>query len=48
MLGIGRTRDEMTGAVEHGATVMLVDARGKVAWRLDGWWGGIGELLGRS
>ena len=48
MLGIGRTRDEMTGAVEHGATVMFVDARGKVAWRLDGWWGGIGELLGRS
>ena len=48
MLGIGLTRDEMTGAVEHGATVMFVDARGKVAWRLDGWWGGIGALLGRS
>jgi cytochrome oxidase Cu insertion factor (SCO1/SenC/PrrC family) len=38
-LGIGRTRDEMTGNVEHGATIMLVDERGRVAWRLDGWWG---------
>ena len=48
VLGIGRTRDEMTGDVEHGATVMLVDERGTIAWRLDGWWGRIGELLRQS
>jgi cytochrome oxidase Cu insertion factor (SCO1/SenC/PrrC family) len=47
VLGIGRARDEMTGGVEHGATVMLVDERGRIAWRLDGWWGDVGDLLSR-
>jgi len=44
-LGIGRTRNESTGAVEHGATVMLLNERGKLAWRLDGWSGAVGDLL---
>jgi protein SCO1/2 len=47
-LGIGRRRDETTGDIEHGGTVMIVDARGHVAWRLDGGWGRLGELLGRQ
>lgn len=46
--GVGRTRDEMTGVVQHGATIMLVDDRGQIAWRLDGWWGDIRALLARS
>ena len=44
-LGVGHARDEMTGSVEHGATIVLVDQRGRIAWRLDGWWGMVGELL---
>jgi protein SCO1/2 len=44
-LAVGRARDEMTGGVEHGTTVMLVDERGSIAWRLDGWWGTVGDLL---
>jgi cytochrome oxidase Cu insertion factor (SCO1/SenC/PrrC family) len=45
-LGIGRARNETSGGIEHGATVMLVE-RGRVSWRLDGWWGRIGDLLSR-
>ena len=44
-LGIGRRRDPRTGDIEHGGTVMLLDARGRVAWRLDGGWGRVRELL---
>ncbi|HET9010502.1 MAG TPA: SCO family protein [Gemmatimonadaceae bacterium] len=44
-LGIARTRNETTGAVDHVATVLFLDARGRVAWRLDGWWGGVAALL---
>ena len=44
-LGIGRRRDEATGDIEHGGTVMIVDARGHVTWRLDGGWGRLRELL---
>ena len=47
-LGIGRRRDETTGDIEHGGTVMLVDERGHVAWRLDGGWGRLRELLARA
>lgn len=47
-LGIGRARNETTGAVEHGATVMFLSERGRIAWRLDGWWGGGGDLLSRA
>ena len=46
-LGIGRARNDTTGAIEHGATVMLVNERGRLMWRLDGWSGGIGDLLVR-
>ena len=46
-LGIGRVRNETSGGIEHGATVMLVDERGMIAWRLDGWWGRVGDLLSR-
>ena len=44
-LGIGRQRDEMTGNIEHGGTVMLVDARGHITWRLDGGWSQLRGLL---
>ena len=44
-LGVGRRRDERTGDVEHGGTVILLDARSRVAWRLDGGWGRVRELL---
>ena len=44
-LGIGRARNETTGVVEHPATVMFLDARGTIVWRLDGWWGSVGTLL---
>jgi protein SCO1/2 len=46
-LGVGSERNETTGAIEHGATVILVNERGTLAWRLDGWWGDIGDLLAR-
>jgi cytochrome oxidase Cu insertion factor (SCO1/SenC/PrrC family) len=46
-LGIARTRDETNGTVDHPATVMFLDTRGRIAWRLDGWWGGVGALLAR-
>lgn len=44
-LGVGSGRNETTGAIEHGATVILVNERGRLAWRLDGWWGRIGDML---
>ena len=44
-LGIARARNETTGVVEHPATVMLLDERGTIVWRLDGWWGSVGALL---
>ena len=44
-LTIARVRDETTGTVAHGATIMLVNDRGKIAWRLDGWWGSLAQLL---
>ena len=46
-LGIGRRRDDVTGDIEHGGTVMIVDERGHVAWRLDGGWRRLPELLAR-
>jgi cytochrome oxidase Cu insertion factor (SCO1/SenC/PrrC family) len=44
-LGIGRRRNETTGDIEHGGTVMLVSSRGRVEWRIDGGWDRAGELL---
>jgi cytochrome oxidase Cu insertion factor (SCO1/SenC/PrrC family) len=46
-LGVGRRRNPTTGDIEHGGTVVLVDERGKVAWRVDGGWGRVGDLLAR-
>lgn len=46
-LGIGRRRNETTGDIEHGGTVMLVNSRGRVEWRIDGGWARVGELLPR-
>ena len=45
VLGIGRRRNESTGDIEHGGTVMLVGPRGHVEWRIDGGADHIGELL---
>jgi protein SCO1/2 len=44
-LGIGRRRDETTGDIEHAGTVMGLDNRGHIVWRLDGGWGRVKELL---
>jgi len=44
-LGVGRRRDETTGDVSHSGTVMLLDARGVVRYRLDGGWGQVEQLL---
>jgi cytochrome oxidase Cu insertion factor (SCO1/SenC/PrrC family) len=46
-LGIGRRRSETNGDLDHGATVLLVDARGRITWRLDGGSAGIPLLLGK-
>lgn len=44
-LGIGRRRDTTTGDIEHGVTVMLLDEKAKIAWRLDGAVWRLGGLL---
>lgn len=44
-LGIGRRRSETTGDIDHGTTVMLVNERGRVTWRLDAGSGGIPALF---
>lgn len=44
-LGIGRRRNETTGDIEHGGTVMILNERGRIAWRLDGGWTGVDSLL---
>jgi protein SCO1/2 len=44
-LGIGRRRDDVNGSVDHASTVMLLDARGRIAWRIDGWTGSVQHLL---
>lgn len=41
-LGIGRRRDEATGDVEHGTTVMMIE-HGRIAWRVEG---GVGSITG--
>jgi cytochrome oxidase Cu insertion factor (SCO1/SenC/PrrC family) len=46
-LGIGRRRNETTGDIVHGSTVMLVSSRGRLEWRIDGGWNRVGELLRR-
>ena len=44
-LGIGRQRNETTGDIVHVGNVLYLDERGKIAWRLDGGWGRVGDLL---
>jgi cytochrome oxidase Cu insertion factor (SCO1/SenC/PrrC family) len=44
-LGITRGRNEANGTIEHTSTVMLLTERGRLAWRLDGWWGSADLLL---
>jgi len=36
VLGVGRKRNETTGDLDHGSTVMLIDADGRITWRVDG------------
>lgn len=43
--GIGRTRHPQTGEIDHAAVVTVVDGAGRVAYRLDGGWSRLGELL---
>lgn len=40
-LGIGRRRNERTGDIEHTATVLILNERGRIAWRVEGGWGGL-------
>jgi cytochrome oxidase Cu insertion factor (SCO1/SenC/PrrC family) len=47
-LGVGRRRNEVNGAVDHASTVMLLDARGRIAWRIDGWGGSVRQILSAS
>lgn len=35
-LAVGRKRNETTGDIDHGSTVMLIDGRGQITWRVDG------------
>ncbi|MEO7359572.1 MAG: SCO family protein [Gemmatimonadaceae bacterium] len=44
-LHVQRQRDENTGDIEHTSVIMATDTRGHVAWRLDGSWGRLSELL---
>ena len=44
-LGIGRRRNETTGDIEHGATVMILNERGRFIWRIDGAVYGVAQLL---
>ena len=47
-LGIGRRRNETTGDVEHSGSVMILNERGQIAWRLDGDWHPVRDLLRRA
>ena len=38
--GVSRRRDETTGDVAHVPRTLLVDAGGRIAWRVDGGWAG--------
>lgn len=44
-LGIGRRRNETTGDIEHGETAMILNERGRIAWRVDGGSTGVEALL---
>jgi cytochrome oxidase Cu insertion factor (SCO1/SenC/PrrC family) len=46
-LGVGRRRIEQNGDIEHIGTAMIVDANGRIAWRLDGSPRGVAALLAK-
>ena len=46
-LGIGRSRNRLTGDIEHGATAFIIDAKGRLAWRADGGPREIAALVGK-
>lgn len=47
-LGVGRWRNETTGDVTHATTAMLINDRGRVAWRVDGHPSALAGILGGS
>jgi len=47
-LGIGRRRNDVTGDIDHATTTLILDNRGRIAWRIDGTAFGVADLLGRS
>jgi protein SCO1/2 len=47
-LGIARKRNETTGDVDHATTVLILDAHGRIAWRVDGGSGGVADVLARA
>ena len=47
-LGIGRRRDDVTGDIDHATTTLILDERGRIAWRIDGSAFGVADLLRRS
>lgn len=46
-LGVARRRSETSGDVEHGITTMILDATGRVRWRVDGGWTRVASILNR-
>lgn len=44
---VGRSRSETTGNVSHAAVVVLVSGDARRAWRMDGGWDGLAEMLRR-
>ena len=44
-LGIGRRRNEVTGDIDHAATVMILDGTGRITWRVDGGAFRVADLL---
>ena len=44
-LGVGRRRNDRTGDIDHGGTVMGLNDRGYIIWRLDGGWGRVQQLV---
>lgn len=43
--GVGRRRDGVTGDIAHSATVLLLNEHGRIAWRVEGGWMAVAELL---
>jgi protein SCO1/2 len=47
-LGVARSRDPMTGNVDHITSVLMLDPEGKIAWRVEGNARGVAGMLARS